>query len=113
MLQPAQLRRVSKGGATMRASELAVQQSEAELKKRRRLQNGDLLQRYMTRREQVRKRLDRAIVKATRAAYHLANVRSEQLRLQRMIEDCSAAIGRGELWPKPKAKKKAGRRIEL
>lgn len=92
----------------------AMEQSEADMKKRRRATNADLLAKYLKRKEQTQRKLERAILKTLRAANYLSRIRKEELYIRWNIVEVSAAIDRGETFPKAKAKKKkTGRHIEL
>src|SRR6185503_8044728 len=98
----------------MRASEAAMLASEAELKKRRKLDNHELLSRYIERQNRARKKQERATLKVLRASAYLSRARNEVLYIQRTIQDLSDSISRGEVFPvRKEKKKKAGRRIEL
>jgi hypothetical protein len=114
MPEPPQLRRIQKSGAAMRASERAMMESEADMKKRHKLTNGELLRRYMDRQTSARKKQERATLKVLRASAYLSRARTELLYIQRTMQEISDAITRGEVFPVRKEKKpKRGRRIEL
>ena len=90
-----------------------MEASEADMKKRRKLTNGDLLRRYLDKMEATRKRLGRAQLKVLRAAQYLSGVRANLLRLMRQSQATSDAITRGEVYPQRIKKPKRGRRIDL
>jgi hypothetical protein len=92
----------------------AMEQSEKQSKKRHKLTNYDLIDRYTKRKEKANKTIDRAMLKVLRAASYLQRARAEKQTCDRTLKELVAAINDGALYPKPKPKKKkAGRRIEL
>ena len=81
---------------------------------RRRIANADLLAKYLHRKARALDKLDRAILKTFRANSHLSRVRAENQYVTRKLEELTAAIERGEEYPKERVKKKKkGRAIEL
>ena len=81
---------------------------------RKRVTNAELLAVYNRRAAAACKKMDRAFLKLGRSIASFAKSRNEMTYLKRRLERISAAIKRGEEYPKERpVKKKKGRAITL